>query len=1059
MRANWWDINTAPRWSMAPLIQHYRLTGTLFCALTLIFANLSSCWADVRLSTDLLPHFARTMPANNPALAIRNPAISRGVLLPSLFIHPNAGGNPTHIETVIAMPVATVNERIILRFQTGISDGIPVNVQPPPDGVIFRCRVDGQVKWSRYQQKARWEPAAIDLTEFSGRQVKLEFQTDPVGSDAYDWALVGAPFLEVVQPSEKLTRTGLCWFYLEQPVTVQLQGAAGMPLDEPFFAYQGINAVLFRQGGVGPVYLATFDSLGQPSKDMPRTIRVASYAPALTISSLVASTVIPTVGKRTQIRVRITNKGMGDSLPVTLAIKSSSATKLPQVVSVKPIQAGQTGGVDLSWVPSAKDVRKPIRFVATLGTETIDYQVKVFPLSKPKQMTVVTAGNTRIQLTPEGVGFVEAYSKLGWRPAGVLYPLGAAVRCVAMPKINTIRIFKRTQQGRFPVFYVGDTSQTGAAGASKVEALLPGLEYLSGAEVSGSTRGFTASLSDRSNPTYMQQTLPMATVAFGPHNVGPDSSNPPIGTSDSILGGGACPFSDRDYSVSLAWRTVRSARVLFQSPAKNGASYHILSAQPKAVGDWVDVVTTQGRPAHAAVEWYRNHSRIVKPTRLPLDLAAQHALARAGLATLFDKVTRLYKATVEGPPEIFPGLEALSTWDAIWNKSEPAAVQPARTGAEQQTVRGPSHIMRWELPFITGDLAKALPLLDREIAGIRARQDLDGGFRAHFKDSPQKGLGLNNDEVSGTLSHSAWMLLRHARITGDGASLTAGIAALKKLRNYQLPRGASIWEVPMYEPDMLAAAWIIGACNEAYRATHDSQWLVFGQYWANTALPFIFLTGDKNRPARLGSCIPTFGTTFFLHSWIGRPVPWQGLVLAWHLRDLADELVSAKQLRSNPRDLQASELHHIAGLLVGAAKATWVQHGVNIGTYPDSLENLRDANPVFINPENLWMHIFRDEGHPLIIQTVRQRGQSVSSVATIRLFNTDEAKVIAKFSFAEGRDFSVLFAGVKRRPKAVSIDETDIANDLWSYDASKERLIVRITPLDQRKTRQVDVTF
>jgi hypothetical protein len=232
---------------------------------------------------------------------------------------------------------------------------------------------------------------------------------------------------------------------------------------------------------------------------------------------------------------------------------------------------------------------------------------------------------------------------------------------------------------------------------------------------------------------------------------------------------------------------------------------------------------------------------------------------------------------------------------------------------------------------------------------------------------------------------------------------------------------------------------------EAFRATNDIQWLEFGQYWAATALPFIYCTPDSNRPARLGSCIPTFGTTFFQHSWIGRPVPWQGLVLAWHFQDLAEQLRVGKRMTLASDALKPQELDAIAKLLVVAAERTWMTSGPHTGLYPDTIENLITPKPAFIIPENLWLHAFRAQGRELTIQTQRQRGVTISSIAEIVFLNVSEDSLITRLSYKAGASCGVLLGGIPRKPTGITIDGKPLSAEYWTYDAEKDRVVLNVT--------------
>jgi len=1025
-------------------------TFTFTVPLTMAASILSGASiADVRWQAPLLPGLASSLPAGNKSIEIRRPAISRGRLLDAIFLHPTLSGSPTRAATQLQLPKIAAGERILLRFQTGISDGIPRGVTTPPDGILFSCRVEGEFKLQRLQQTIGWQPATVDITEFSGRNVTIEFRTDANGTDAYDWALIGEPVVEVVQPDAALLRTGIAWFTVDKTQLVQLQGSGRTPISEPFTAHKGVNAIRFTQGSPGPVYISAFDGAGKPLPDPPRAANVAAYPSDVHITSILPTSVLPTAGRATAIRLRFINREKGDAESFVIRLKTSSTASLPESIRIPAIDAGQTGAVDIRWIPSVKDVRKPIRFVATQsGDEQQATSIRVLPKAEASDFKTLVSGTTRLRISKRGFAFVDASINGIWRPAGVLTPLSRGVSISLSPIKGAIRVTKTLATARFPALYAGDTLQPGGGGASKIEALLPGLEYLTGSEMSGSTRGFVASLADRSHPDYMQLTIPMATITFGPNAIRPDRQQPPIGSPDSLLGGGGPKASDDDYTVSLCWKNPRTALVNFQSPTESGAENHLLSASAINVGDWVDVTCIKGRSSAASVSWYRNYGpRNAPPSTFTL--AGRHTLARKGMQISFDAAASKLRFTADGSPEAIPTSVALLKWDALWNgnkqSSDTAEKALVKLTPDTQALRGPSHIGRWELPFITGELASALPAIDLEMSALRRRQEPDGGFRLQQQDGPQDALGLRGDETSGTFSHSTWMLLRHARVTGDVRSRDAGLAALDRIQNYQLPRGASLWEVPIYEPDMLAAAWNVAASVEAFRATNDIKWLEFGQYWAATALPFIYSTPDSNRPARLGSCIPTFGTTFFQHSWIGRPVPWQGLVLAWHFEDLAEQLRIAKRMTLASDSLKPQELDALAKLLIVAAERTWITSGPNAGLYPDSIENLITPKPAFIIPENLWLHAFRAQGRELTIQTQRQRGVNISSIAEIVFLNVSEDSLITRLSYKAGESCGVLLGGIPRKPSGMTLDGKALSEDQWSYDAEKDRVVLKVT--------------
>src|SRR5204863_491502 len=75
----------------------------------------------------------------------------------------------------------------------------------------------------------------------------------------------------------------------------------------------------------------------------------------------------------------------------------------------------------------------------------------------------------------------------------------------------------------------------------------------------------------------------------------------------------------------------------------------------------------------------------------------------------------------------------------------------------------------------------------------------------------------------------------------------------------------------------------IRAYHDGYRATGDTRWLHDAVYWAETGVPFIYLCSLPDKPMMLGATIPVFGSTFYTPSWLGMPVPWCGLLYAYHV--------------------------------------------------------------------------------------------------------------------------------------------------------------------------------
>ncbi len=350
---------------------------------------------------------------------------------------------------------------------------------------------------------------------------------------------------------------------------------------------------------------------------------------------------------------------------------------------------------------------------------------------------------------------------------------------------------------------------------------------------------------------------------------------------------------------------------------------------------------------------------------------------------------------------------------------------------------------------------------------IRAQQP-NGGWIYEAGTPQQSDLGQAGDSVLGTCANKAATLLRYARITGDEEVLAAGTKGLEFMEQFRVPRGGQTWECPMYEPDILAAAYAIRAYHDGYRATANPRWLRDALYWAESGVPFVYLWTLPERPMMLGATIPVFGSTFYTHTWLAVPVQWCGLVYAFHLWHLAEELekpttaarVAAGVLKdASPLPLQLgfgpAEWKRLVELITVSALNQQFADGPRTGTYPDSISQFEKRNPAFINPDDSMLNVFALNGHDLDIQTERletPQGQIVvSSGARIDKlhwtnYGANEHLHFRLTTFAD--ELSHTLVTLVKRPIRVLLDgmelpqskETLRRNPGWSWDGDQHRL-------------------
>lgn len=259
------------------------------------------------------------------------------------------------------------------------------------------------------------------------------------------------------------------------------------------------------------------------------------------------------------------------------------------------------------------------------------------------------------------------------------------------------------------------------------------------------------------------------------------------------------------------------------------------------------------------------------------------------------------------------------------------------------------HILAGELPFLRGGVPEALSAM-RDHASCLPDSRENGLWVWRPQGEKYAGLGRAGDHTLGQAAHPSHIMLRAARLTGDPDLARRALDAMRQMDQYAVPRGAQMWECPLYQPDILAAAHAIRAYCEAYRLTGDPAHLDQARHWAWTGLPFLYLWSLDTHPTQLYNVIAVIGSTFHTHSWIGLPVVWCGLVYAYALQDFAQY--------DDTLDWRA-----IAEGVTNSAIHQQYTDGPNRGTYPDSWNMVENApKPADINPENILVNGFRLHG-------------------------------------------------------------------------------------------------
>ncbi|MBI3856747.1 MAG: hypothetical protein HY293_13750 [Planctomycetes bacterium] len=436
-------------------------------------------------------------------------------------------------------------------------------------------------------------------------------------------------------------------------------------------------------------------------------------------------------------------------------------------------------------------------------------------------------------------------------------------------------------------------------------ALFPGLEFLEGEEKSSSDRDARGALADRRRPEPWKVTVPLMAYEV-----------------DGVL-------------IALMWKD--GAKPFFEAGEKNLMGLAPADKEFEAI-----LVVEPGATIHDAVPRWTKAFGLPEPEPWPRTLEEELALCKAGFASVgAGRGKHRHAVGKDWPPDWTPGFGVLL--HLLGEKVDWFDYSDLLS-----TVN--CHILKWEAPFYAEEPGTLKKLVERMkvITDMRKRDDGEWGF--HPMNADQRKLGPAGESVLGTSAHNALSVAKAARMTGDAELKAIALDVLGRLRRHQVPRGAQSWECPLYEPDLLAAAFAIGAYVEAYKLSGDAAWLTDAARWARAGLPFLYLWSLPGRKGMRYASIPVFGSTQFTHPWFGVPVQWNGLVYAYYLRKLAPLEKSFDWLR-------------VADGITASAVHQQYSDGPSKGCYPDALyDQCSRRAPPDINPEDLLVNILSSIG-------------------------------------------------------------------------------------------------
>ncbi len=933
--------------------------------------HVLSAASNADVVADLLELLPGATVTNASSVEVRRPATSGGVKQNALFEHPSPR-KAARIEYNLDLPKINSGEMLLFSFETALADG--VDLTKGADGVRFTVEVDGEQIFERACRETRWSPHMVDLTRFAGRKVRLGLFTDEIGNSAYDWAVWGSPRVIIFSGATK-----------------------------------------------------------------PENARDLVFPAKLQIVGLGVSKAVIVRGESVHVRAEVKNTGHG------LSAAGESQINLRGFPALAVPELAPSATWIAEW-PVAQ--AEAMELEARVGTNVHRSRLDV---SRPVSTSTIRNDEVRIDFVREndGYAFGRIFARDGneWTEVGVwkplfkiddwtVRPLAARMRTrssiefvqpalepdgnecevslrVSMDRKRPLARIEYGWRSRKAHTFWGLNIYAGTQSAKKW-GLFPGLEYLYGPERSSNPRDFSPPLDDRRTPPPHQVTIPLMAVTVAPSTVGVTNTSR-FFTPDSLMDHSPSFDASPEYTVSLQWKP-ENVFTRFASPNfdENMDNHRLGLFVTNRTNLSATLVVSKGPVLGALREWLRDNDGLPEPNAWPRSFNEELDLCRVGfLKTVSDEKGEKFRHCIGWGASHSPGFAALLWLDSriASNHQSAARVDSVATNMGSWISQANCHIMQWEFPFIYGRLPESLAELDGFIASLIKSQQPNGAWLYAAANKEQADLGRAGDSVLGTCANRASSLLRYARITGDRVAFEAGEKALRFMEMFRVPRGGQTWECPMYEPDILAAAYAVRAYHDAYRITGDKRWLRDAVYWAETGVPFIYLWTKPNKPMMLGATIPVFGSTFYTHSWLGVPVQWCGLVYAYHVFHLAEDL--EKTPLALDLKFTAADWKRIVELITVSGMYQQFAEGDKVGAYPDSITDFEKRNPAFLNPEDILVNVLALKGYDPDVKTVRVGSTVISSGAKIDKVQTKSDRMRFDLTWFPGKPSHTLITGAK----------------------------------------------
>ena len=856
---------------------------------------------------------------------------------------------------------------------------------------------------------------------------------------------------------------------------------------------------------------------------MPARIVVTRFSPVEAIA---------TVGQSADVQAVVRNTGdqpaQGASFELRVPPEMSVAHGETSV-TVEDLSPG--GAITLSWPVSAAAGIFPVTLTQA-GQEVAQVNVIVAnePAASAEKMSLE---NDRLRLTfakqpfGYGIGALEWRGGDGWRVAGRLRSLGQVIYQDKAGSQHTALLYARdavrgpdalqfdasftdvdgatwTSRVTFglgagaryitttyelaasaavkllawsgPEYLAGDGATS--FGASRDNALFPGLEYLLADDESSSTRFAHEPLNRRYVPHPNKITIPLMSVAHDGLVTGVmwNALQSWDGAHDRPAALFASPNTWDGQSNHLMRLFVPGMTAgLQENQDRLDQPYDLAAGQPLKLA--ARLFVDEATDTLAAVRLWLDAFGVPDPPPMPRTYTESLQLALDNYReVVWVPEQKGWRYALQDPwgPGYNAGI-ALHLW--LGSMDEDLRAHAARVWRDtaQQTmttppVGGQPNQWFYQPAFLlnqaggnAGDEAGLLALLARlrlvmdsaSSAAIGQRADGSWGYTQTTANTPR--FGAEGDTSNGWVASRALQVLYVARLTGDPQLAEAGLKALAFLERQPLrPEGAQTWELALHVPDILASAWVVQCFVEGYRLTGETRYLDQAQRWALAGLPFVYLWNAPDRAVMRYGTVPVFGATNYTFPWFGKPVMWNGLDYAFGLQALAAEL---NQAGVEP----SADWRKVAeGITIATMQMQSVDPAYR-GMYPDAWDVVQggEAYTWWLAPTYLMQNILMLRQQPGALVNTRLfewNGQQahLNAVAAIESFDLAGTKLTIKLRYTPNETSAILVSRLVAQPALLALNGETMPESDWAYE--RGMLVARV-PFDAQGEAEVMVWY